>query len=797
MNKIKLMFVLFLVFLIPVNFAVIEKCSMPIFAVITGNGGAIKADLSLELKPGTGKVYSLVESLVGTSTQNTEKSAVEVSKNYFKDVDKYNYFFDINSDASIVEGPSAGAAMGLLTVSCLTDAKLPEYVSATGTLDNDGYVSAVGGVFAKAKKAAEVGIKLFFIPEGESIQTQQFPDNSIKTVDLREYAYAEWGIKIIEVRSIDDMLKYAFVDLNTIDPSQFVKEDLPNFIPESIPLNEKLNPMKEFTDEYVNEAQEKLKSAKGSLSNTILQDSELLNALMSSLNSSEKTIEDAKNLLGQNYLYSAANYAFLALVNASLVEDIVTNPSLMEINSKLLNSKINSLEEDLVKLEKKLNNPVSKELFEWQISAQERLIWAKMNIEQLKQGQQITIEGDILDVKSMAISNILDYEYAKQWLNIAKNLYTFSLGTGPYADISDKFGDLADQYQVKAEDVISILNEESKGEDILRRINASSVEKAQSWNLSSALDAASAYGLAQGEATIEGKSVGQLIDILDKKINSLNSDISKSNYPFVWARLYLDHANYFLKAAKFYEDKNSIGKAKEMALSGVTLIFMATEVHDVMNSAYEKIGAMPNSNVMPSTEPDNGSSVLTNNTGTINLDYVLISVIIILILVILALLVYMYRAKLHLQLPEAKPKVSITSRIEEIKKMQHKLDDSLVSGTINMKHYEAVSERYKQELKDLLEGRAETSKHVVEVDRVKAELYASQHLIRDLKHQFKRGEITREDYERNIEAYKEKISGLTKEIEQQTEIIKDINKMMVEHKQKPKEEKPARDLRTV
>ena len=224
---------------------------------------------------------------------------------------------------------------------------------------------------------------------------------------------------------------------------------------------------------------------------------------------------------------------------------------------------------------------------------------------------------------------------------------------------------------------------------------------------------------------------------------------------------------------------------------------MATEVHDVMNSAYEKIGAMPNSNVMPSTEPDNGSSVLTNNTGTINLDYVLISVIIILILVILALLVYMYRAKLHLQLPEAKPKVSITSRIEEIKKMQHKLDDSLVSGTINMKHYEAVSERYKQELKDLLEGRAETSKHVVEVDRVKAELYASQHLIRDLKHQFKRGEITREDYERNIEAYKEKISGLTKEIEQQTEIIKDINKMMVEHKQKPKEEKPARDLRTV
>ena len=142
---------------------------------------------------------------------------------------------------------------------------------------------------------------------------------------MREYAYAEWGIKIIEVRSIDDMLKYAFVDLNTIDPSQFVKEDLPNFIPESIPLNEKLNPMKEFTDEYVNEAQEKLKSAKGSLSNTILQDSELLNALMSSLNSSEKQSRMQRTCLGR-IIFILQQIMLLALVNASLVEDIVTKP---------------------------------------------------------------------------------------------------------------------------------------------------------------------------------------------------------------------------------------------------------------------------------------------------------------------------------------------------------------------------------------------------------------------------------------------------------------------------------------
>jgi len=808
MNRFNVLLILCLLFVLPFTFAVQDKCTMPIFAVITGNGGAIKADLTLQIKPGYGKIYSLVESLVGTSTQSTEKSAIAVAKNYFSDIEKYDYFFDINSDASIVEGPSAGAAMALLTVSCVTDAKLPNYVSATGTMDDEGYVGAVGGVFAKTKKAAEVGIKLFFIPEGESIQTQQFPDNSIKTVDLREYAYKEWGIRVIEVQSIDDMLKYAYSDLNTIDPTQFVKEELPTFIPEAIPLNENLTPMKKFTEEYVKRAQDKIKSAKDSLSNTIMHDSELLNVLMASLSSSEKTVEDAKNLLAQNYLYSSANYSFLVLVNASLVEDIALNPSLMELNSNLFDTKVSALESDLKSLEKKLGNPVSKQLFEWQISAQERLIWAKMNIEKLKQGQQIKIEGDVLDIKGMAVANIQDYEFAKEWLNIAKNLYEFSVDSGPYAEISTEFDDLASQYRVKAEDVISILNEKSKGEDILRRINGSNVESEQNWNLCSATDAASAYGLAQGEATLEGKSVDQLIDILEKKITVLETDVSKSSYPLVWTRLYLDHANYFLKAAKFYGNKNSIGKAKDMASSGVTLIFMATEVYNVMNSAYGKVEALPNADAPKIDNSD--TSVVTNNTGAVNLDSVLLLIILSLLLIIIGLLVYLYKSKLHLHLPEHKPTVSITNRIEEIKRMQHKLDDSMVSGTVNMKHYEAVSDRYKQELRDLLEGRAETSKHIVEVDKVKSELYASQHLIRDLKHQFKRGEITREDYERNLEAYKGRISSLTREIDQQKQIIDELNQILVEHKQKPKEilknseleesekpKKPVRDLRSV
>ena len=84
-----------------------------------------------------------------------------------------------------------------------------------------------------------------------------------------------------------------------------------------------------------------------------------------------------------------------------------------------------------------------------------------MNIEQLKQGQQITIEGDILDVKAWQYQIYWITNMQSNGLILQKSLYIL-IRHRPYADISDKFGDLADQYQVKAEDVISILNEESK-----------------------------------------------------------------------------------------------------------------------------------------------------------------------------------------------------------------------------------------------------------------------------------------------------------------------------------------------
>ncbi|HZX34190.1 MAG TPA: S16 family serine protease, partial [archaeon] len=157
---------LFLALVSSTALAVTEQGSMKIYAVTTEGQGLV-ATLSIEIEPGTGKIWSAVTPLVGTTTQNAERTAVNVAKKFSSEVSAHDYKFTISSNASIVEGPSAGAAMTLLLVSMLSDRQPPSNVSITGTINEDGSIGAVGGVFEKVREAGKTGVKLFLIPKGE------------------------------------------------------------------------------------------------------------------------------------------------------------------------------------------------------------------------------------------------------------------------------------------------------------------------------------------------------------------------------------------------------------------------------------------------------------------------------------------------------------------------------------------------------------------------------------------------------------------------------------------------------
>ena len=64
-----------------------------------------------------------------------------------------------------IDGPSAGAAITLAIISCLTNRPIPQYIAMTGEVSIQGKVKGVGGVFEKIYGARQAGVTKVFIPK--------------------------------------------------------------------------------------------------------------------------------------------------------------------------------------------------------------------------------------------------------------------------------------------------------------------------------------------------------------------------------------------------------------------------------------------------------------------------------------------------------------------------------------------------------------------------------------------------------------------------------------------------------
>lgn len=795
-KAIALVFLILLTCFTPACYAVIHKASMPVYAVVSGEDEAIQAVLSIEIEPGDGSIYTRVGPLVGTSTQNTEKISVALAKNYFDRVDDYDYKFAIESDASIVDGPSAGAAMALLLVSMLQEKDLGDNVSVTGTINPDGSVGPVGGVFPKARKASDQGVNLFLIPSGEALQTYRI-DNKIMTVDLTQYGWHEWGTKIIEVETLDDLLHYAFTNVQDINVEQIASEKDPLFIPEAIQLNKKLLVMKDFTAEYLEEAENRVNSAKGSLANTILSDSAIENTLYSSIAQAEQTLDEARGLYDQNYLYSAANYAFLTVINASMVEDISNDPSLLETGSMAFSKKLGKLEKKAKELERELNSVVPKEMVEWDIAAKQRLAWAKLKILKIKESQEIEMGG--LEGIVVAVNNLREYEFAKAWVEIAESFNDFSAKSREFVNISELFEEEAEENIIKAENSLTALSVEDI-EDISRRLQGAYIERTNGWFLAAALDGASAEYLAEAEEEIQGKNLDELLALIEEKIRNLNAKIAESGGEFVWTQMYLDHGNYFFKAAKFYQENESIVKANNNAKSSVSLVMFAEGIFGVMNTAYEEIEGLETIIIeggeeIPGGSEGEGEEEIGQNIIFIpSLNALLLAILVLLVVIFLVLLAYFFKTR-TLSFREISSEASAWKKIEEVKKIEEKIDKALMEGKISEKKHNELMKKYKEKEKELLKKRGKKSLDLIELDELEAELLGKQRLLRRIQRQYNLRKLMRKLFleekkktESEIFSVKERIKTKKLALEADEEEIKKVKVRKPEMKKEKKKE---------
>jgi len=177
-----------------------------------GQKGGI-ADLFLEIKPGTGRVFLETFPLTRVDTQISTRFAKQVACDFAdKDCSKFDFFYTITANSPIIAGPSAGAAIAVLTFSLITNTKLDKNVAITGTINSGGLIGPVGGLKAKIEAAQKIGLKKVLIPIGESFingentSTERGYNESMNdTLNIDELR-KKFDLKIIEVSVLDEAL---------------------------------------------------------------------------------------------------------------------------------------------------------------------------------------------------------------------------------------------------------------------------------------------------------------------------------------------------------------------------------------------------------------------------------------------------------------------------------------------------------------------------------------------------------------------------------------------------------------
>lgn len=188
---------------------------------VEDEGEGVTTVLTVQVVPGNGRILANIDKLLfWTDTQNSIRTSSKVASDITGiDISKYDIIYTIETNATSVEGPSAGAPLAIATIAALTGQKLDPMVMITGAINHDGTIGPVGHVLAKAKLAKEIGMKKLLVPllhsqeityktnkyceqigASQICTTEKVPEK----VDVSEEA----GIEVAEVEDIEEALSY-------------------------------------------------------------------------------------------------------------------------------------------------------------------------------------------------------------------------------------------------------------------------------------------------------------------------------------------------------------------------------------------------------------------------------------------------------------------------------------------------------------------------------------------------------------------------------------------------------------
>ncbi len=196
-----------------------------IIPALDEQGNGVSTLLTVQAVPGSGRTLVNIDRLLfWIDTQNSIRTARSVAENITGiNLSYYDLIYTISANASVIEGPSAGAALTIATVAALEGKRLNSSVMITGTINHDGTIGPVGGVLEKAEAAKSIGAQLFLVPLLQSSQityeTKKYCERigwsqicTIEQIPKKVNISEEIGIEVKEVMNIEDALKYFLVE---------------------------------------------------------------------------------------------------------------------------------------------------------------------------------------------------------------------------------------------------------------------------------------------------------------------------------------------------------------------------------------------------------------------------------------------------------------------------------------------------------------------------------------------------------------------------------------------------------
>ena len=192
---------------------------------VDNEGNGVMATLRVEVRPGKGRALTNINQILfWVDTQHSIRTAMRVAENITGiDLSNYDLIYSIETNASVIEGPSAGAAITIATIAALENKTVNSSVTITGTINHDGTIGPVSQIIAKGKAAKDHGKTLYLVPVGQSVQNIYKERKHCERYGFVTYCSTEIvpekvdvksqiGIDVREVRTIREALQYFIVE---------------------------------------------------------------------------------------------------------------------------------------------------------------------------------------------------------------------------------------------------------------------------------------------------------------------------------------------------------------------------------------------------------------------------------------------------------------------------------------------------------------------------------------------------------------------------------------------------------